>query len=272
MKTIIALCLIGFAIAAQSNPLATSYCMGIADGSANCTQCYNYGTGTIAPRYLSSNLCTGELTKITDCLWYANTKANDTRAATDCGQCNGKDWMNVAQGASAWTVACSAAIPTSGTTTACDANVTNCTQTYCLSATNGAAYVKGCRLCDATYHGNGGTTALGYESCLLSTGGGGAAEISGCSIYNPLNKLQCMVCASGKAVPTANDTSCVDFTADSNCRKTGGASNTYCNECKNGYYFNAQTCTIGYSTTTTTTGANIMAFSALFMALLAFFN
>jgi hypothetical protein len=268
MKTILVLAIIGYTLAVQGEPLAASYCMGNTEGNANCSSCYNYGLGTIGARYISAGTCANKVTVITDCLRYAAAKTATTAAVNDCELCNAKAWMNINNAATP-TVACSATATAAGAVVGgnCATAVTSCDQSVCYL--NGGVYASACRQCSSGFRGDtnavvGPANNIGYATCVAA-----ASAIASCEIYNPILRTQCYSCASGKAVDFAQ-TACTTFAGDANCRRlqTG---NTYCMECKTNYYFTLKVCTIGY-TATTTTGANLMAAGAMFMALLAFFN
>jgi hypothetical protein len=268
MKTIIvALAIIGYTFAAQGLPAATSYCMGNVDDATTCSSCYNYGLGTINPRILSAAACGTAATTtvlVTDCLWYRGD-LGAARTPTDCGKCNSKAWQNVDTNASPNTIACSATVSDASCTT-----VTNCDQQYCLK-TAANTFAAGCRMCSSGFRGNAttvGVTAVGFPTCTTAS-----SAIANCTYYNPLDGAKCYLCGTGFAVNTT-DNGCVAFTTDANCRKLGNTAATYyCGQCKNNYYFTTTTCTLGYdATTAATTGANMMALSAAFLALAAFFN
>jgi len=271
MKTIVLLTIIGYALSAQQEPLAASYCMGANTADANCAACYNYGLGTIGPRYKSSsdNLCTNKLTNlVTDCLRYNPVKTSTTLAVTDCQLCNAKTWLNITAGTVA--IACAtAAAPTAAAATgqACAAVIQNCDQNVCHA--NGTTYKKLCAQCAATYSGATGTTAelsIGYAGCEARAS---SSPIGSCKIYDPLDRTMCYECDAGKSVD-ANGQGCTTL-ADTNCRKfsSGGS---YCGECKTNYHFNKKLCQIGYTAPAAAANANLMAAGALFMTILAFFN
>jgi hypothetical protein len=265
MKTIIALAIIGYAIAAQGTPAATSLCMGNNDSATTCSACYNYNLGTTGAKQFSTTTCaTAVANTVTDCLWYSGT-ITSTKALTDCGQCNSKTWMNVSSvSVGAPTIACSA---TASSTTTCTAAVASCDQSYCLQTAT-STYASGCRQCAASYKGADTVTTIGYPTCTAA-----ASAIPNCSTYGAIVNTNCYLCATGYAVNTAQ-TGCNAFTTDAACRLLS-AGNTFCKECKNNYYFTTTVCTLGYNSTTattTTTGANLMAVSAFLAALLVFFN
>jgi len=103
--------------------------------------------------------------------------------------------------------------------------------------------------------GTGTLTAnVGYASCTTT------GIITNCSIANPILNTACFEAATGYAVNNAG-TGVTAFTTDANCRQLG-TGNTYCGQCKNGYYFTTTVCTLG---------AQLMAVSGLIMAAF-FFN
>lgn len=143
--------------------LAASKCMGGNDTDATCTSCYNYALGTIGARQLTNNGTTNDCSEpvanvVQDCLWYMGTISR-TRTAGDCGQCNGKTWMNVVTDTTV-TINCSdtANDDTSPGTPTCTGTIANCAQLFCEEQTLNTTWNMGCRLCNAGYNGPSGAT------------------------------------------------------------------------------------------------------------------
>jgi hypothetical protein len=239
--TIVALCIIGAALAAQGTPAATSFCQGNNDNATTCSSCHNAGTNA---RYLANGTCITMVTNvITDCKYY-NPSITTTKAATDCFECDNKNWLNVTETGPAITCSDTAAVAAT-----CTATLTNCDQSVCY--TNAASVTNmSCAKCDSGYTGSGTIANGGYPACTTTT-------IANCDIGAG---TACSTCKSGYAVAAAG-TSCVAFTTDSNCRAMG-TGDTYCGSCDFGYIFNLLVCE---------SSAKLMAFSGLIMALF-FFN
>ena len=258
------------------NVLAASKCMGNQYDNVNCSSCYNYALGTILPRQQIGTSCSEPVANVVhDCLWYKGN-INRTRALDDCGQCNGKLWMNIFNVGGAITIHCSDTSNDDQATPTCTGTLTGCDQLVCIETTEGTAYTKGCRLCSAGFKGATIIANIGYETCVDD-----ADSITNCSVYGAIDNTICYSCSSGNAV-RADSKACLAFSLDTNCRQLS-YSGQYCNECKNNYYMVNNTCTLGYdastatttattAATSTTTGANLMTASAFIMALLVFFN
>merc|ERR1712017_15727 len=96
--TILALFVIGYSTASSpSAPAKTAYCMERSTDKAKCTQCFNWGTGTIGARELkaSVNTCLVKVTNaVTGCLMYSG-KITSTKLVTDCLACNKLTWLNI---------------------------------------------------------------------------------------------------------------------------------------------------------------------------------
>jgi len=201
---------------------------------------------------LSGTSCATDVAnKITDCKYYKDT-ITATKTTGDCTQCNSKTWLNITDNATAANivVACS---DTALDATTCAAAVANCDQSFCFKNTSNA-YVKGCAKCASGYKGNGTLTAgVGYASCVNTS------IVTNCTVADPVDNTKCKTCATNYAVADSNDTSCASFTTDANCRKLGGA--TWCKECKDGYYFDGQTCVLASS---------MMLISTIVLAVMAF--
>jgi len=171
------------------------------------------------------------------------------------------------------TVACSDTAVDSNAT--CATAVSNCDQSLCIKV--GAAttrlnnlrrdrslvvsYVAGCRQCSINYMNgaypilttvSGTDKAIGHTDCVAMSG------IENCESQKYPNPTDCYICKSDYAVKSTDETTCVTFTTDANCRML---SSTWCKECKMSYFFNSQMCTLK---------AGLIGFSML--ALLALFN
>merc|ERR1711937_156653 len=110
--------------AAQGTPAATSYCMGNVDNATTCSSCFNWGSGTVGARNLVTAACTTKVTNaITDCKYYSGL-STATKAAHDCGVCDSKTWLNVADNATnaSIVITCS---DTAINTTTCASAVSN---------------------------------------------------------------------------------------------------------------------------------------------------
>merc|ERR1712048_1025517 len=93
---LVAIMAIQYVFTAQGTPAATSYCMGNNDNATTCSSCFNWGSGTVGARNLATNACTTKVTNaITDCKYYSGLTTT-TKTCSDCGVCDGKTWLNVA--------------------------------------------------------------------------------------------------------------------------------------------------------------------------------
>jgi len=266
MRTLIAILLVGYAMCvAQGNPTSDKYCMGNRDDLATCSSCYNTSLGTIGVKQLTAagDVCEAATNSVTGCKYYNPTMVT-AQAVTDCRECNSLTWFNVI-GDTANSVTCSG---TAIDTTNCANPVANCLQSMCWKTNAAGTYAPFCRKCNINYKPNNTSTlatGLGYATCTGS-------PIQNCSYASPTDAAQCEECAANFLV-AANGQSCVS-NSTAGCRKLSAGGN-WCGECKNNYYFNLLVCTIGYTaptTTTTTTGAKMIAFSAIIGAILVFFN
>jgi len=250
--TVLALCIIGYASAAQGTCVTSSYCMGCVDDAATCNACFNWGKGgTVGARQLASNACsTAVANAVTDCKIYNGT-ITSTKTKYDCMECNSKSFLNVTDNATAANIAITCS-DTAISTTTCTGTVSNCTQTFCYKNQSGT-YSTGCYMCKSGYMGTG-TLTLGYASCT-STG-----IITNCDVGSPGGNTYCAYCKSDYAVAN-NSQSCTSFTTDSNCRKLGGGS--WCGECWHSYYFNAGKCVLK---------SNLMMIGTFVVALLMWLN
>jgi hypothetical protein len=214
---------------------------------------------------MAGNCSTAVGNKVTNCKWY-NGKIRWYKHIHDCGECNSKKWLTIADNATISSKAITCVDTDQGN---CNANVNNCTQNVCFTPTGGVA-TKGCALCASGYKGDTQiSAAAGYYTTCVNTG-----IITSCSLANPIDATKCFECASGYAV-ASSETACTAYTTDANCRLL--ANGGWCAECKNQYYFNATTCTLDHnpassSTSGTTTSAKIMAVCGLIMTLFFFFN
>lgn len=213
---------------------AANYCGGCHLTTADaCTSCFTYKSGKVGPRALVSSACTTALTTrlVTDCKIYSGgiTSATGTKAATDCTVCD-KDFKN-------WTVtgtvlACSATAVT--LTTACT-KVANCMQTVCVKDTTESF---GCSICNKNYSGATYVNATaGTSSCTKTN------AITNCEVMyytSSIANKACHYCKTKYAVKQ-DDSACVAYTTDSNCRKlhTGDAQ---CEVCWDAYYWNLTKC------------------------------
>jgi len=236
--TIFALCIIGYTLAAQGLPLATSYCAGNVNGAVTCSSCYNYTLGTIGARQLIAAACTAVVANtVGDCKIY-NRVINATKSEGDCELCNNKTWLNLTANATAASIvaACS---NTPLVAITCNSLPTNCDQAVCRTAVGGATAIF-CRSCSASHLGAGVAIAdVGYPTCIAGN------TITNCSIYGAYDKTKCEICIAGFAVDFAG-TACTAFTDDTNCKQLG-STGAYCGQCKDNYYFTTNTCTIGYT-------------------------
>merc|ERR1712054_24547 len=233
MKAIFVLAIIGYALAAQGTPAATSYCMGNNDSATTCSSCFNWNITTkhTARQFASSACATAVTNSITDCKAYSGT-ITTTKTVGDCLLCHSKDWMNITDNATAASIAITCS-DTAISTTTCASTVSNCDQSGCFKST-AAAYTKFCRMCSSGYKPSGtAVSTVGYPSCVTGT-------ITNATYYS--SPTVAYECASGYAVASTG-TSCTAYTTDSNCRKL--AAGGWCNECKNSYYFSTTTCTLG---------------------------
>lgn len=251
--TVLALCFISYAMAAQGDCPAASHCQGCIEDGTTCNACYNgNGLTNITAKLLASAACSTNVTAITDCKHYMNT-ISATKTIKDCRQCNSKTWLNIkdnSQAASIEVTCSDTAIDTSG----CSAAIANCAQSACYKNQSGT-YTAVCALCNSGYKGSGTLTAnVGYASCTNSS------IIANCSYADPLDNTKCQVCAANYAV-ASNQTSCTSFTTDAGCRQLSAAGG-FCTYCIDGYYFDSKTCKMA---------GGIMAFSAMMLAAF-FFN
>lgn len=269
MKIFFTLFLLGSSLATQGQPDASLYCAGnVNSDNSKCSACYNYGLGTIGARVLSNQLCTAKVAdtaavNITDCQIFDNKITSTLDLAKSCLKCNSKKWMNFNEVANPDEITCSdTAVRGTDATNCGDQTIADCDQYFCnQTAADTASH--GCRRCASTKTGSGTEVSnIGWSACA-------GQQITGCDISNPQVPTQCYSCLSGKVVNNANG--CNNAITDTNCRKLD-STDTFCSECKDNYYFSGATCTLGYDASTATTGANLMAFSAAFMALAVFFN
>jgi len=254
--TIVALCIIGYTFAAQGTPAGDSYCQGNMEGATTCSSCYNDGLNTsIGARQLASNACSTKVANtITGCKYY-NSGITATKTVGDCLECNAMTWLNITGNASAASITMACSATSIDTTTNCTTAVASCAQSACYVAAGATAKAAVCRKCNSGFKGDGTlVTGVGYPSCT-STG-----IITNCSFANPILNTECFEAATGNCV-SFDATGITAFTTDANCRQLG-TGNTYCGQCKNGYYFVTTVCTLG---------AQLMAVSGLIMALF-FFN
>merc|ERR1711977_39012 len=105
-------------------------------------------------------------------------------------------------------------------------NVTNCT-THAYTGT-GSSWTAKCVRCADTKTSD--TTGNGNANC------NGTAPTNCTSSHT---KDECLLCKSGFAVKS-DDTSCVAFTTDANCRKL--AADSSCAECTGKYIFDKTKC------------------------------
>jgi len=125
MKTILFIVLLSLYGVANSTITcaAANYCMGCSSSTADvCTSCFNWGSGSVGARYLSSNTCTNKLStsKVTDCKYYTGNQSSDTASYYNCLACN-KDFRN--NNANTNTMTCS---NTAANTTTCTGKVSDC--------------------------------------------------------------------------------------------------------------------------------------------------
>merc|ERR1712159_321999 len=94
--TIVALCIIGYTLAAQGSPAASSYCNANMDNLTTCAACYNDGLNTsIGARELLAGACTVKVTNaVTGCRYY-NPLIAAAKNIGDCLECNALTWYNV---------------------------------------------------------------------------------------------------------------------------------------------------------------------------------
>merc|ERR1712066_243680 len=169
--TILALFVIGYSTATLGTPAKTSYCMGRVDKKTTCSACFNWGTGTVGARELSSTgTCLIKVTNaVTSCLIY-NGKITKTKAYNDCIACNKKIWLNIAETKQAITsIGCS---DTAIVAKTCLSKVLNCGQNMCPSDVTNSKVHPGCRQCAKGYIGltkieNTASTKaiMGYKTC-----------------------------------------------------------------------------------------------------------
>ena len=210
---------------------ARSYCMGCNSATANiCDSCFNWGSGKVGARALSSNTCTNLLstTAINDCKIYSGTNDGSTQTISNCFFC-GKDFLNL--NSNDTTVTCS---NTSSHDT-CSDKLLNCNQTVC-STTDGSTYTLSCGLCKKKYAGAGtATTNAGYNSCSPT------GVLTNCEYHylSGSSTLACYSCKSNYAV-ASTAISCTAYTTDGNCRMLNSSGD--CNTCWHSYYWDASTC------------------------------
>merc|ERR1711953_135280 len=257
--TILALCMIGYSIAAYGTPPKASLCQirSATSGTNTCVGCFNWGSGTIGARELASAKCLVKVSNpVLNCLFYNNI-ISSTKKYEDCVVCNNKTWLNLTEASKNISkIECS---DTAVKATTCKAKVANCLQSMCVDQTSKA--LVGCKQCMKGYLASGtvltGTdtsTKLGYTACAKSA-------IANCDLGLFNDPKKCYTCATGYVVVTAK-TSCSAYTKDANCRELGSG-DTECIECWYSYYFELSKCILG---------ANIMALGGLVMFVLAFFN
>lgn len=220
---------------------ASSYCMSCSStSSTGCLSCFNWGSGSVGARKLSSAstyTCTTALsTKTTDCKVYTGGASYSGTSGT-CRWCNSKTWRNEAySAASVNTMTCS---NTAINTTTCSTAISNCYQMTCrdYASASSTDYSK-CATCKKGYWGTIDSTTMMYSACSNS----GTNPVSNCDWFGPISASAsgCSFCKSNYAVKSA-DSSCYAYTTDSNCRSLQ-TDNTNCLSCWDAYYWNATVC------------------------------
>merc|ERR1712093_947471 len=138
--------------------------MGCTNDAATCFACFNWGSGSIGAKQLATNVCTTAVANVvTNCKWYKGT-ITSTKSSSDCMKCNDKKWLNVVVNATAANIAITCSDTATNPVT-CLAEVANCDQSLCYTATGGTV-TKGCAVCKSGYTGSGTqVSTLGYTGC-----------------------------------------------------------------------------------------------------------
>merc|ERR1712224_1183556 len=196
-----------------------------------CDSCFNWGSGSVGARALSSNACANKLTGTAlkaNCKFYDGTN-NGSTAAFNCMKCN-KKWNNKSAASSTYTQSCS---DTAANTTTCNATISDCDNNVCYTA-DGTTYAKGCFMCSKGKAGSG--TCSSNYGCTACAG----TAITNCDYhYYKGSANSCYSCKSGYAVASTTLT-CSTYTTDSNCRQLN--SSGACHQCWHSYYWNTTTC------------------------------
>lgn len=246
MKLILAIAVLAIAVNVAQSAVtcaATSYCMGCSStASTGCLSCFNWGSGKVGARKLSSaspyTCVTALSVKTTDCKVYSGS-ATYSGTSGSCALCKGKTWLNKAVStASVSTHTCSnTAINTTTCTSA--SKITNCEQMVCQDyAATGSTDFSKCGMCKKGYWGTVDATTMLFSTCTNS----GTAPVTNCDAYTIRSSTLagCYYCKSNFAVKYA-DMSCHAYTTDKNCRALQ-SDNTNCMTCWDAYYWNATVC------------------------------
>jgi len=188
-----------------------------------CVQCFNYGSGTILPRYLASDNCKSLVNKIAQCKYMSpDLVSGETNISTGCIRCEDSSHViefNTFKNPD--TLKCKAIPP--GCT-----DITDCEQMHCTT-TDGTTYTSKCLLCAK---GKGSFVAGGVTTQCNGT------MMTNCD-YMADNK--CAFPSSGYVVDY-DGTATVSFSKDANCKSLQQVTTANCRICWDGYYWDSTLC------------------------------
>ena len=220
---ILVICLIPSTMAVVPACPGSSYCKACSTSTAtHCTLCFNWKLGMIGPRYLSGNKCLNAQTAIPYCKVYCPNATTAMTGADSCEQCDNGSLVLEVTSAGVTSVVCNLLPP------GCSA-LADCEQQKCASSDGGHNFTATCLLCKSSK----GASAANACAGTIIANCDNARWVAGAQ--------HCAYPKSGYAVESTGLTS-VAYTADSNCQQLAAGSDTQCQSCWDGYYWNTSVC------------------------------
>lgn len=205
----------------------TDYCMSCDEtNTTRCLSCFNFGTGKVRARYLTSHKCLNTATVIIDCQYLSPFLTSvDPNVSSGCFKCANSDHAVIFNSfPTPDTIHCKA-LPTGCTA------IVGCEQMHC-STTDGKNYTAKCLLCakgKGTFVAGGVTTQCNTPIMI------NCDYMSDNKCYWPSNGY----------VVDFEGTATVSYTTDGNCKSLQQTTRTNCRVCWDGYYWDTSMCKLG---------------------------